>query len=95
MLFQVQMTIRVPPDTDMEQIRALSATEIELARDLQRRGKWLHIWRVTGKWANTSIFNVNDTDELHGILTSLPLFRFMEIEVIALNRHPASIEEGD
>ncbi|WP_255417721.1 muconolactone Delta-isomerase family protein [Luteibacter sp. OK325] len=55
---------------------------------------WLHIWRVTGKWANTSIFRVNDADELHEILTALPLFRYMEIEVIALNRHPASIEEA-
>ena len=94
MLFQVQIAIRVPPDADMEQIRALSATEIEMARNLQRQGKWLHIWRVTGKWANTSIFRVNDADELHEILTSLPLFRYMDIEVIALNRHPASIEEA-
>lgn len=94
MLFQVQMTIRVPPDADMEQIRALSATEIQLARDLQRKGKWLQIWRVTGKWANTSIFKVDDADELHEILTSLPLFRYMQIDVIALNRHPASIDEG-
>lgn len=95
MLFQVQMAIRIPHDADMDQIRALSATEIDMARDLQRRGKWLHIWRVTGKWANTSIFRVKDADELHEILTSLPLFRYMEIEVIALNRHPASLEEGD
>jgi muconolactone D-isomerase len=92
MLFQVQITIRVPHDADMETIRALSATEIELARDLQRAGKWLHIWRVAGKWANTSIFKVKDADELHGILSSLPLFPYMDIDVIALSRHPASIE---
>jgi muconolactone D-isomerase len=92
MLFQVQITIRVPPDADMEDIRALSATEIALAKRLQHEGKWLHIWRIAGKWANTSIFSVNDADELHDILSSLPLFRYMEIEVTALSRHPASIE---
>lgn len=95
MLFQVQIVIRIPPGADMEQIRALSVAEIDLARDLQRQGKWLHIWRVAGKWANTSIFKVRDADELHEILSALPLFRYMEIEVIALSRHPASIEEGD
>jgi muconolactone D-isomerase len=92
MLFQVQITVRVPHYVDREQIRALSAAETELARDLQRKGKWLHIWRIAGKWANTSIFNVDDADELHDILSSLPLFPYMEIEVTALSRHPASIE---
>lgn len=92
MIFQVQITVRVPHDADKDAIRSLSETEIELARTLQREGKWLHIWRIAGKWANTSIFNVDDADELHDILSSLPLFPYMEIEVIALSRHPASIE---
>jgi muconolactone D-isomerase len=93
MLFQVQVTVRVPHDADMAKIKALSAEEIELAKALQRAGKWLHIWRIAGKWANISVFNVDSTDELHGILSSLPLFPYMEIEVTALCRHPASIED--
>ncbi|MDB5834458.1 MAG: catC [Caballeronia sp.] len=94
MLFQVQIAVRVPHDADMVAIKALSMDEIELAKALQRAGKWLHIWRVAGKWANISIFKVDDADELHEILNSLPLFRYMEIEVTALCRHPASIEEA-
>ncbi len=94
MLFQVQVTVRVPHEADMAKIKALSADEIELAKALQRAGKWLHIWRIAGKWANISIFDVDDTDELHQILSSLPLFPYMEIEVTALCRHPASIEEA-
>ena len=92
MLFQVQIVIRAPHDVDNEEIRALSAAEVKLAKRLQREGKWLHIWRIAGKWANTSIFKVNDADELHDILSSLPLFPYMEIDVTALSRHPASIE---
>ena len=92
MLFQVQITVRAPHSVDKEEIRALSAAEVKLAKRLQREGKWLHIWRIAGKWANTSIFEVNDADELHDILSSLPLFPYMEIEVTALSRHPASIE---
>ena len=93
MLFQVQIIVRVPHDADMAKIGALSATEIERAKALQRAGKWLHIWRIAGKWANISIFNVDSTDELHEILSSLPLFPYMEIAVTALCRHPASIED--
>jgi muconolactone D-isomerase len=93
MLFQVQITVQIPHDADMIKIRALSADEIERAKALQRAGKWLHIWRIVGKWANVSIFNVDDTDELHEILSSLPLFPYMNIEVTALCRHPASIED--
>lgn len=94
MLFQVQITVRVPHDADMAKINALSADEVELAKALQRAGKWLHIWRIAGKWANISIFKVDGTDELHEILSSLPLFPYMEIEVTALCRHPASIEDA-
>jgi muconolactone D-isomerase len=92
MLFQVRITVRVPHDADMTKIKALSADEIERAKALQHSGKWLHIWRIAGRWANVSIFNVDSTDELHEILSSLPLFPYMEIDVTALCRHPASIE---
>ena len=92
MLFQVQIVVHIPHGADMATIKALSMEEIEIAKTLQRAGKWLHIWRIAGKWANISIFSVGDTDELHEILSSLPLFPYMEIEVTALCRHPASVE---
>ena len=92
MLFQVAMTVRIPYDADQAKIKQLSAAEIELARKLQQDGKWRHIWRVAGKWANISIFDVSDTAELHEILTSLPLFTYMDVVVTPLCTHPASIE---
>ena len=61
------------------------------AAELQRQGKWLHLWRVVGQWANISIFRVESPGELHEILESLPLHPFMETKVIALCRHPGSI----
>jgi muconolactone D-isomerase len=96
MLFHVQIAIRVPPDEDPQKIKELSAREGALARELQDSGKWRHLWRVAGKWANISIFDVADADELHDILTSLPLYAYMDIQVVALCRHPSSIapDEG-
>jgi muconolactone D-isomerase len=91
-LFQVHITIRIPHNADKEEIKELSAAEGQLAKKLQRKGKWRHLWRVAGKWANISIFDVKDAEELHNILCSLPLFPYMELEILALCRHPASIE---
>jgi muconolactone D-isomerase len=48
-----------------------------------------------GKWANISVFNVKDGGEPHEILTSLPLYPYMKIKVIALCTHPASIETDE
>lgn len=91
MLFQVQIKIQIPHGSDQKEVEALTAVEIKRAMELQHEGKWLHIWRIAGKWASTSIFDVADADELHQILSSLPLFPYMNTEVIALCRHPASI----
>jgi len=92
MLFHVSMTVRIPHDVDPAKIRDLSAREHERATELQRQGKWLHLWRVAGKYANISIFEVESPAELHEILDSLPLYPFMAVEVTALCRHPGSLE---
>jgi muconolactone D-isomerase len=92
MLFHVTMTIRIPHDVDPEKIKQLTSQEHERAKELQHQGKWLHAWRVVGKWANVSIFNVEGPAELHDILNSLPLYPFMEIEVTALCAMPGTRE---
>jgi muconolactone D-isomerase len=91
MLFHVAIDVRVPLDTDPEKVRQLGEREHERAAELQRQGKWLHLWRVVGKWANVSIFSVESPAELHDILESLPLRPYMSVEVTALCRHPGSL----
>jgi len=94
MLFHVNMNVQIPHGADPEKIRQVSAAEHERAKELQLQGKWLHLWRVAGKYASVSVFNVESPDELHEILNSLPLYPFMEIEVTALCRHPGSREQA-
>jgi muconolactone D-isomerase len=93
MIFQVEIDVVIPHTADQNMVRNLSQVESDKARELQRSGKWRHIWRVVGKWSNLSVFDVESAEELHEILTSLPLYRFMTIRVTPLCRHPASIEE--
>jgi muconolactone D-isomerase len=94
MLYCVRMDVHVPRDVARERFEALKAEEKARAHELQRQGKWRHLWRVAGQYANISVFDVSDHDELHGILAALPLFPFMAIEVTALARHPSAIDDA-
>jgi muconolactone D-isomerase len=85
------MDVRVPYDTDPQRFERLKSEEKARSQELQRAGKWPHIWRVAGLYANISIFDVESHDELHAILSGLPLFPFMEITVTPLARHPSAI----
>jgi muconolactone D-isomerase len=92
MLFHVSIAVRIPHDADPDKIKALGEREHERAKELQQQGKWLHLWRVAGKFANVSVFDVESPAELHEILNSLPLYPFMEVDVTALCLHPGSLE---
>ena len=91
MLYCVQMDVRVPHDMDPARLEQLKSDEKMRAQDLQRAGKWPHLWRVAGRYANVSVLDVADHDELHALIASLPLFPFMEITVTPLARHPSAI----
>jgi len=92
MLFHVTIDVRIPLSFDAKELATLSAQEHERAKDLQLERKWVHLWRVAGRYANISIFDVDSPAELHDILSSLPLYKFMEVQVTALCRHPGSLE---
>jgi muconolactone D-isomerase len=91
MLFMVRMDVHIPHHLEPAEFDALKATEKARAEDLQRAGKWVHLWRIAGQYANISVFDVADAGELHDIMMSLPLFPFMTTEVTALCRHPSAI----
>lgn len=95
MLFHVRMNVNLPLDMPAEQAAQLKQTERELAQRLQHEGKWRHLWRIAGQYANVSIFDVAGNEELHALLMSLPLYPYMQIEVMPLCRHPSSVRAND
>ncbi len=90
-LFHVRMDVDIPRDLDPALREETIAREKAYSQDLQRAGKWAHIWRIVGQYSNISIFDVESADELHEILWNLPLFPFMTIDVVPLTRHGSSI----
>lgn len=94
MLYHVRMDVRPPHGIDPAEFDRLKAEEKARAEALQREGKWVHLWRIAGQYANISVFDVDSHDELHAILSGLPLFPFMEIAVTPLARHPSALERA-
>ena len=95
MLFKVEMKVNIPHDMPADVIADIKTREKAYAQELQTQGKWRHLWRVAGSYANVSIFDVADNTELQNLISALPLFAFMDISVSPLCRHPSSIHGDD
>jgi muconolactone D-isomerase len=89
------MDVNLPIDMPADVANDIKAREKAYSHELQRSGKWRHIWRLAGEYANYSVFDVESNAELHEILTGLPLFPHMTIAVTPLCRHPSSIHDSD
>ncbi len=91
MLFAVRMDVDLPLDIDADVRADTLAREKAYSQELQRSGKWPHIWRIVGQYSNLSVFDVDGNEELHDLLWGLPLFPYMTIEVTPLATHPSDI----
>lgn len=91
MLFHVRMDVRIPHDLGPVERAEIVAREKAYSQELQRSGKWLHLWRIVGEYANVSVFDVDSNDELHELLSALPLYPYMQIHVTPLARHQSAI----
>lgn len=91
MLYLVRMDVQIPHGMPSEHADEIKAREKVYAQELQRQGRWKCLWRVVGEYANYSLFDVGSNDELHALLSQLPLFPYMKIQVTPLAQHPSAI----
>lgn len=85
--FLVTIDVRRPADTVGDVWGTLVQAESRVGSEYRRRGVIKRIWRVPGTTANVGIWEAADATELHHLLSELPLFGYMTIEVAALARH--------
>ncbi|MGV8920219.1 MAG: muconolactone Delta-isomerase [Pseudomonas sp.] len=95
MLFHVKMTVNIPLGEDPEKVARLKAEEKAFSQRLQDSGKWRHLWRIAGLYANFSVFDVDSVEQLHDLLMQLPLYPYLSLEISPMCRHPSSIREDD
>ncbi len=86
--FLVQMENRLPADFPPDRRAELLRAEAARARELASAGTLVRLWRVTGQRANVGIWRAPTTMALHEALESLPLFPYLDIQVIPLSGHP-------
>ncbi len=91
MLYMVHMQVDIPATLPKAEADRLKAEEKAFSQKLQQDGTWRHLWRIAGHYANYSVFDVAGNDELHDILTALPLYPYMTIHVTPLAQHPSAI----
>ena len=95
MIFHVRMDVQLPHDLAADAKSDLLAREKAYSQKLQEAGTWRHLWRIVGEYANYSVFDVESAEQLHQILSGLPLFPYMKIHVTPLCRHPSSVRHDD
>lgn len=88
MQFLVEITTNLPPELPEEQRQDLLARELLRGRELIADGQLVGIWRLPGRLANISVYEVPDADALHAAISSLPLFPYLTVRVEPLARHP-------
>ena len=54
-LFHVRMDVNIPTDLDPATKEETVAREKAYSQKLQREGKWRHLWRIAGRYANVSV----------------------------------------
>ena len=91
MEFLVRIDIDLPADVTEPRRSELLEAEAKRGRELIASGALRRIWRVPGRWANVSLYEVSDATELHALITSLPLWPWMDVQVEALATHPLEL----
>jgi muconolactone delta-isomerase len=88
MQFLVHVDIETPPELGDAQVDALRVAESARAAELANSGHLLRLWRVPGRWANWGLWDAVNEVALLELLDSLPLRRYMSVEVHPLMEHP-------
>jgi muconolactone D-isomerase len=88
MEFLVRMDICLPPEMTEAAKSDLYAAEARRAKTLANEGTLLRLWRIPGRLANWGLWRADDATSLHDALTTLPLWKYMDVEVSAMAQHP-------
>ncbi len=87
MEFLVHIEQDISPDMDSDLLTDIKAAERVRGQELIDQGVLRRIWRVPGRRAVTALYEVDGPEALHEALSSLPLFPWMDIEVVPLAAH--------
>ena len=97
MEFLVNIRINIPQDMSEDKFNELATTERAMAARHAQEGTLIRMWRVPGRRENWGLWKASSATELHAILSALPVWPWMDLDVHALAAHPvdpAPLAEG-
>lgn len=84
----VKITLTFPPELDTPEqknwLRDMYESEGRRARELAEAGILKRLWRLPGQTANIGLYETENLTQLHEILLSWPMYRYMAVEVTVL-----------
>jgi muconolactone delta-isomerase len=89
--FLVEFEIKVPDGTPESELAERERAEEAAATKLAAEGNLVRVWRrplPTGQATVLGLYRADSEAALNGLLTSLPLFEWINVEVTALESHP-------
>ena len=95
MEFFVRTEIRLPPDMEEGQRKALIIAELDRGRELLMSKKMKRVWRPPGTWKAVALYDVDSPQELHTLIRSLPLWPWMTVEVESVFAHPLEVVSSE
>jgi len=87
MEFLARIEQNIPPDMDAARLAAVKAAEKVRGQELVEAGIMRRIWRLPGRRAVMVLYEVGGADELHEVISSLPLFPWLDVTITPLSAH--------
>jgi muconolactone delta-isomerase len=86
--FLTTFTETIPDGADPGTVDDARAAEARKTRELADQGYLVRLWRLPGQGQALGLWQADDAGRLQGILASLPLGPWLNVETVPLAEHP-------
>lgn len=87
MEFLINIKFNWPDSVPEDRKAALRTAEVARAAELAKHNHLVRMWRVPGRRENWGLWRASDATEMHDVLTSLPIWPYMDVTVLPLAQH--------
>jgi muconolactone delta-isomerase len=91
MEFLTTFEVTFPDSASEQEVDDIKAREADRTRELAEQGNLLRLWTLPpapGRWRALGLWQATSENELHAILKSLPMDKWMTTETTPLTEHP-------
>jgi muconolactone delta-isomerase len=89
--FLTTFEVTIPDGANEQEVADIKTREADRTRDLAEQGHLLRLWTLPptpGNWRALGLWRAEGGEELHAILRSLPMDKWMTTETTPLTEHP-------